>query len=132
MKALFRFRSPGSRLLLLLTLWAIAPGCKKEEDEGPANATCGKKPLPDCPLQKWMKENMKPALADEDKDKLAKAFETLAAHPPAGFTGWDTIAKTGAEAANKNDFATAKAQCKSCHDDLRSRFKKELRDKPLF
>ena len=103
-----------------------------EEDDGPANGTCGKKGLPDCPLQKWMKENMKPALADEDKARLAKAYETLAAHPPAGFTGWDTIARKGADAAQQGDFSTAKAQCKACHDDLRSRFKKELRDKPLF
>jgi len=121
----------GSSLALLLSLAALAPGCK-EEDDGPANATCGKKPLPDCPLQKWMKENMKPALADEDKDKLAKSFETLAAHAPAGFAEWASIAKTGADAASKNDISTVKAQCKSCHDNLRSRFKKEIRDKPLF
>jgi hypothetical protein len=131
MSAFSRSHSLGSTLLLLASLAALAPGCE-HEDEGPANATCGKKPLPDCPLQKWMKENMKPALADEDKERLGKAFETLAAHAPAGFSGWDTIAKKGADAAHQGDIGTAKAQCKACHDDLRPRYKKELRDKPLF
>ena len=48
------------------------------------------------------------------------------------FDGWDAIAKKGADAARANDIAGVKAACKSCHDDLRPRFKKELRDKPLF
>ena len=118
-------------LALLLSLAALTPGCKKD-DEVPANATCGKKPLPDCPLQKWMKENMKPALAHEDKDALAKDFELVAAHQPSGFDGWSDTAKKGAAAARQGDIDAVKAECKSCHDNLRSRFKKELRDKPLF
>ena len=116
---------------LLLAAATLTSGCKSEDDT-PANATCGKKPLPDCPLQKWMKENMKPAFDQHDMARLTQTFETVAAHPPAGFTGWDTIAKKGADAARQNDESTVKAQCKACHDEHRSRFKRELRDKPLF
>jgi hypothetical protein len=118
--------------LLVLSLLVAVPGCKKEEDDGPPNATCGKKPLPDCPLQKWMKENMKPAYDQKDLPRLATALDQVAAHEPSGFAGWSTTAKRGADAARKGDFAEVKGACKSCHDDLRSRFKKELRDKPLF
>ncbi|HEV8548750.1 MAG TPA: hypothetical protein VGQ57_06980 [Polyangiaceae bacterium] len=117
------------RLLFVVPLLLLAPACN---EDSPANATCGKKPLPDCPTQKWMKENMKPALDQENGPKLAQAFETVATHAPAGYAGWDAIAKKGADAARANDIAGVKAACKSCHDDLRSRFKKELRDKPLF
>jgi hypothetical protein len=116
---------------LFLALSALGSGCKSE-DEGPANATCGKKPLPDCPLQKWMKENMKPALDQQDTARLTQTFETVAAHPPPGFSGWDTIAKKGADAARAGDLGAVKGACKQCHDELRSRFRKELRDKPLF
>jgi hypothetical protein len=120
-------------VMFVLSLFVLVPSCKKEAEEPAApNATCGKKPLPDCPTQKWMKENMKPAFDEKDGPKLAKALDDVAAHTPAGFTGWDTIAKKGADAARAGDFDGVKAACKSCHDDLRSRFKKELRDKPLL
>lgn len=115
----------------LLSFAVLAPACSKD-DEGPANATCGKKPLPDCPLQKWMKENMKPALEKNDTARLTQTFEQVAAHAPPGFSGWDTIAKKGADAARQGDIKAVKAECKACHDDLRSRFRKEIRDKPLF
>jgi hypothetical protein len=116
---------------VFISVCALAPACSKD-DEGPANATCGKKGLPDCPLQKWMKENMKPALDQGDTARLAQTFDQVAAHAPAGFNGWDTIAKKGADAARQGDVKTVKAECKACHDDLRSRFRKEIRDKPLF
>jgi hypothetical protein len=118
--------------LLAFSLLALFPGCKKEEDEAPPGATCGKKPLPDCPLQKWMKDNMKPAFDQKDTAALAKALDHVASHPPTGFAGWDTIAKKGADAARAGNLDDVKASCKSCHDDLRSRFKKEIRDKPLL
>jgi len=119
------------RWLLAFSLLGLFPGCKNE-DEVPAGATCGKKPLPDCPLQKWMKDNMKPALDQKDSVALAKALDHVAEHPPSGFAGWDTIAKKGADAARAGDIDAVKAACKSCHDDQRPRFKKEIRDKPLF
>jgi len=118
--------------LLAFSLLALVPGCKKEEEEAPAGATCGKKPLPDCPTQKWMKDNMKPAFDQKDNGALAKALDHVASHPPTGFTGWDTIAKKGADAARAGNLDEVKASCKSCHDDLRTRFKKEIRDKPLL
>jgi len=119
--------------LLAFSVLALVPGCKNEEaDAGPASATCGKKPLPDCPLQKWMKENMKPAFDQKDNVALAKALDHVAAHPPTGFAGWDTTAKKGADAARAGDSDAVKASCKSCHEELRARFKKEIRDKPLF
>lgn len=124
-----------SRVLVVIAFAGVINGCKKSEEDDAAakpGATCGKKPLPDCPLQKWMKENLKPALEQKDGERLAKGLENVASHAPGGFSTWSEIATAGAEAARKGDITEVKAKCKTCHDEHRSRFREEIREKPLF
>jgi len=92
---------------------------------------CGEKDKPPCPMQAWMKANMAPAAANGDAAALAKAFEYVASHAPAGFSDWSKIAKSGAEAAKANKIDDAKKACKTCHDQYKSKYKEEMRDKPF-
>jgi hypothetical protein len=90
---------------------------------------CGDKGKPPCPMQKWMKENMAPAAANGDADALAKAFDYVASHAPAGFSDWSKIAKSGGDAAKAKKVEDAKKACKTCHDEYKSKYKDEMRDK---
>lgn len=92
---------------------------------------CGEKDKPPCPMQAWMKANMAPAAANGDSAALAKAFEYVASHAPAGFSDWSKIAKAGAEAAKANKIDDAKKSCKTCHDQYKNKYKEEMRDKPF-
>jgi|SRR5687768_247048 hypothetical protein len=112
-------------------------GCaeSKASERTPSKApvgACGDKGLPDCPLQSWMKANLQAQLNAGDMTRLARALDDLASRAPAGFDDWKGSATKAAEAARKNDIAAVKAECKSCHDHDRSRFRAELRTKPLF
>jgi hypothetical protein len=51
----------------------------------------------------------------------------LAQHPPAGYTRWTDLASSGAEAARNKDAAGVRATCKGCHDEHRSRYRRERR-----
>jgi hypothetical protein len=93
---------------------------------------CGDKGLPDCPLQSWMKANLQARLNAGDLRRLAPALDELASRAPAGFAGWKASATRAAEAARRNDVAAVKAECKSCHDQDRSRYRAELRNTHLF
>lgn len=132
-----RLFSLGAQLACALA--ALTPGCaesKAAEDKRPPSAQaagpCGDKGLPDCPLQSWMKANLQAQLNAGDMTRLARALDDLAAKAPAGFDGWAASATRAAEAARKNDVATVKAECKSCHDNDRARFRAELRKTALF
>ena len=94
--------------------------------------SCGKKGLPDCPLQGWMKANLQADLTSGDTARLATALDELAARAPAGFGGWTHYAESAASAARAGDIATVKVACKQCHDELRSRFRGEMRTAQLF
>jgi hypothetical protein len=98
----------------------------------PPAATCGKKGMPDCPLQAWMKKNVKAPLKDKDTAKLAEALDQIAAHAPEGYADWKEIAMTGAKAARDDDIAAVKQQCKTCHDTHQKRYRKERRTEPLM
>jgi hypothetical protein len=97
-------------------------------DAGP---TCGTKPLPDCPLQAWMKANANPPMMTSDLPKLAEAFDKIAKLGPTGYTNWASIAKDGASAARANDLAAAKRACGSCHDQYKAKYRTELRTRPV-
>ncbi len=101
-----------------------------------AGSACGLKPLPDCPLQGWMKQNMTPAMNAKDWQGLASALEhagTLA--PPnyvaAGYPNWVSIAKDGANAARAADLEAVKAACRGCHDQYKKKYRMEMRTRPL-
>jgi hypothetical protein len=80
-------------------------------------------------MQAWMKANMAPAAANADADALAKAFEYVAGHAPAGFSDWSKIAKAGADAAKAKKLDDAKKSCKTCHDQYKAKYKEDMRDK---
>lgn len=90
-----------------------------------AVAECGTKPLPDCPLQAWMKANTNPAIASNDLPALATALDKTAGFAPAGYGNWASIAKDGAKAAKAGDMTAAKASCRTCHDQYKDKYKKD-------
>lgn len=94
-------------------------------------AACGTKPLPDCPLQAWMKANTNPAIAAQDFSGLATALDKTATFAPAGYTNWASIAKDGAKAARASDMTATKASCRTCHDQYKDKYKKELRSRKI-
>lgn len=97
-----------------------------------ANAACGVKPQPDCPLQAWMKSNTNPAIASNDLPALAIALEkTVSFAPPAGYGNWASISKDGAKAAKAGDMTAAKASCRTCHDQYKAKYKADLRGRKV-
>ncbi len=93
----------------------------------PDAPTCGKKPLPDCPLQGWMKANTSAAMSTKDFDALAKALDATAGLAPPGYGNWVSISRDGAKAARDQNLDGVKASCKGCHNQYQERYKKELR-----
>jgi hypothetical protein len=108
------------------------PAAVAQASASPAPTSCGKTGLPDCPLQEWMKANVQAYLKAGDTERLAAALGTLAEHEPPGYSGWADSAKKASEAARSGDLARARAECKHCHDEHRSRFRAELRTTRLF
>lgn len=101
-----------------------------------AEAACGAKGQPSCPLQGWMEKNMDANVEKNDTKALAAAFEKAAGFAPDpkwndGASGWSKIAKEGAAAAKSGDMAAAKKTCKTCHKAWRDKYKKEFRTKPV-
>lgn len=93
--------------------------------------TCGKKPLPDCPLQGWMKKNMEPAMNATDFPDIATQLDKIATFAPPGMTNWASISKDGAKAARGADLGGVKASCRSCHDQYKNKYKAEMRLRPV-
>lgn len=92
-----------------------------------ADDACGSKENP-CPLQKWMRQNMAPALAAGDNAGLAAALDKVAKiSPDASWSTWSTLSKQGSDAAKKGDLAGAKASCKGCHDAYKDKYKAQHR-----
>jgi hypothetical protein len=94
-----------------------------------ADDACGTKENP-CPLQKWMRQNMAPAVAAGDNAGLAAALDKVAKiSPDASWSTWGTLSKQGSDAAKKGDLAGAKASCKGCHDAYKDKYKAQYRTK---
>jgi len=96
-----------------------------------APGPCGEEGQPDCPLQSFMKKQVKPAFKAGEFDKLAAALEKVSKVPPQGYDEWTKIALSGVEAAKKKDGDTAKKVCKTCHDKYEDKFKAEHRTENL-
>lgn len=92
--------------------------------------TCGKKPLPDCPMQAWMKANAAGA-ATEDAASLASVLDRTAKLAPPGYGSWAQISNDGAAAARAGDIKGARAACSGCHNQYRTQYKAEMRARPL-
>ncbi|MBX3189236.1 MAG: hypothetical protein KF819_19590 [Labilithrix sp.] len=119
---------------------ASAPAAKNAASAAPsasappsasANAECGTKPLPDCPLQAWMKANTNPPIAANDLPALATALDKTVGFAPPGYANWASIAKDGAKAARAGDMTAAKASCRTCHDQYKQKYKDEHRARKI-
>lgn len=110
---------------------ASAPNPAGSSSSG-ANADCGTKPQPDCPLQAWMKANANTPLTTNDTAALALVYDKIVGFaPPAGYANWASISKDGAKAARAGDMAAAKAACRSCHDQYKAKYKTEMRARKI-
>ena len=108
-----------------------APAAVASGDASPADQTCGKKPLPDCPLQAWMKKNVSgPSLA-QDFPKVATGFADIAKLAPPGYANWVSISKDGEKAAKDGRADAVKAACNGCHRQYKDKYKAELRTRPI-
>jgi hypothetical protein len=96
------------------------------------SAACGGSGQPDCPLQHWMKSTLQPYQRENNYGRLERAFEDLAQHAPPDYARWTDLASHGAEAARNKDSAGVRAACKTCHDQHRSRYRRERRAEQLM
>ena len=96
-----------------------------------AAPTCGDKPLPPCPLYAWMKANTSAAMSAQDFDGIATALDKVVTFAPAGYGNWASIARDGAAAARSQSLDAVKASCRSCHNQYKDKYKKEMRDRPI-
>jgi hypothetical protein len=124
---------------LLLCLMGVA-GCQKEaaaaraepRPEAAVAASCGSAGLPDCPLQIWMKATLQAHMRRHDYERLGPALEELGKKAPAGYAGWAESSAEGAAAAARKDESGVSQSCKTCHDQHRDRYRKELRGQAVF
>lgn len=108
------------------TASAAAPASASASGAAGAVLACGTKPLPDCPTQASMKANMNPSVAASDFPALATALDKVASMAPAGYPNWASIAKDGAKAARAQDMTATKASCRTCHEQYKEKFKKDV------
>lgn len=92
---------------------------------------CGTKPLPDCPLQAWMKSNLNPPVMNKNAAALAAPLEKVIAFAPPNYPNWVSITKDGIAAARAGDLDAAKASCRTCHDQYKKKYKAELRARKI-
>jgi hypothetical protein len=80
-----------------------------------------------------MKANTSAAMSASDFDALQTALtKTVALAPPGGgYPNWASIAKDGADAARVQNLDAVKASCRGCHNQYKTKYKKEMRDRPL-
>ena len=93
-------------------------------------AKCGGVKDP-CPLQRWMREQMAPALAAKDTAALAKALEASARMSPVTSWEWKGMAMDAAAAARTGDLETARKSCQSCHNAFKTQYQEKFRLKPV-
>jgi len=97
-------------------------------DGGPA---CGSKANP-CPMQGWMQKNAQPAMATNDAAKVGAVLEQIAKMtPPGAYPKWEKISLDGAAAGKSGDFAAAKASCRTCHEEYKSKYKNDDRARKI-
>jgi hypothetical protein len=80
-----------------------------------------------CPLQRWMRERVAPALASGDADTLASALEETARFSPAPDWRWEETARRGAAAARAGDLDGAAKSCFQCHDAYKKVWRSQYR-----
>ncbi len=124
--------------LISLAICACAAGWigTRTSAQTPPPAACGGRGQPHCPLQGWMEDTLTPAVEAQDVGRLATLYAQLANWAPdqswnTGTKSWRANAENGAARARANDFAGARAACKSCHQAWRERYEREYRPRAL-
>jgi hypothetical protein len=119
---------------------AGAPDARTEQELlaiADAGRACGSKDLPDCPLQRWMKENAAAMLDFGEVTTIAEDFDQIAlfAPPrfgrPSRFPYWASISRDGADAARNGDLNAAKAACRGCHTQYLATYHAAFRGLPI-
>ena len=105
-----------------------APSATTSAGESPR---CGTSPLPDCPLQAFMKANAREALNTSRLDRLEEVLRRTASLGPTEYKDWGDIARAGAEAAADGKLEAVRATCKSCHDLYRAAYRRDHRGDPV-
>lgn len=82
-------------------------------------------------LQEWMNAHVTPPTIRSDLASLASALDRVATFAPPGYPNWASISRDGAEAARSGDLDAAKASCRACHDQYRTKYKAELRGRRI-
>jgi hypothetical protein len=70
-------------------------------------------------------------LSAGDMASLAGDLDKIATMAPAGYTKWAAIAKDGATAARAANNDAVKASCRTCHDQYKTKYKTEMRTRPV-
>jgi hypothetical protein len=102
-----------------------------------AGRFCGAPGLPDCPLQRWMKESATPILEFGEITAVGDIFDAmvLLAPPRTGpqypFPYWASISRDGADAARHGDLVAARAACRGCHAQYLEPYRAQYRALPL-
>lgn len=99
---------------------------------GPKTFACGGGDKPKCPLQNWMNNNMKPGMSSGDPAKVAALLRKIAAMAPPGYPSWAKISNDAAAAVEaQKDVAAAKPSCAKCHEEYKTKWKTEDRDRAI-
>jgi hypothetical protein len=78
-----------------------------------------------------MKANTSAAMSSMDFDGLATALDKVVTFAPPGYGNWGSIAKDGAAAARAQNVDGVKASCRTCHNQYKTKYKKEMRDRKI-
>jgi len=78
-----------------------------------------------------MKKNVSPVMAADDLPGVADLLDKIATFAPPGYTNWVSISRDGAAAARAGNMNAVKASCRGCHDQYRTKYRTELRARPL-
>jgi hypothetical protein len=70
-------------------------------------------------------------MAADDLPALADALDKMIPMAPPGYTNWVSIAKDGAAAARAGNMNAVKGSCRGCHDQYRTKYRTEMRSRPL-
>ena len=81
-------------------------------------------------VQVW-KHNTAAAMSAADFPALATALDQIAGFAPPPYTNWASISRDGAAAARAQNVDAVKGSCRGCHDQYRTKYRTEMRTRPV-
>ncbi len=83
-------------------------------------------------MQAWMQKNAQPAMQSNDAAKVGVVLEQIAKMtPPGAYPKWEKISVDGAAAGKSGDYGAAKASCRTCHEEYKSKYKNDDRARKI-